>query len=153
MREEVYNYLHDYGFSAIELDEIEKENEEMFFTNISEVRKNITFLEEKYLDNEDVINIIISNPFMLTEKNNRLEALDDIYNGVLGIDYESMKELIINNPETYTVSPIELQKIINYLKEIGYSMEIIREFILKNSKVISMNSDTFVKALRKETSN
>ena len=41
MREEVYEYLHDYGFSAIDLDKIEDENEEMFFTTIKEVRKNI----------------------------------------------------------------------------------------------------------------
>jgi len=149
MREEIYEYLHDYGFSAIELDKIEQENEEMFFTNISEIRKNITFLEEKYLESEDIIEIIIANPFMLTEKNNRLEALEDIYNGILKIDYESMKKLIKNNPETYTISPIELQKIIDYMKEQGYTIEIIREFILKNSKVISMSSEMFKKALKK----
>ena len=79
MREDVYNYLHAYGFSSIELDEIEKRNENMFFTNVSEVRKNITFLEEKYLDVEDILNIINDNPFMLTEKNNRLETIDNIY--------------------------------------------------------------------------
>ena len=78
MREEVYEYLHDYGFSAIDLDKIEDENEEMFFTTIKEVRKNITFLEEKYLESGDIINIINDNPFMLTEKNNRLESLDNI---------------------------------------------------------------------------
>ena len=149
MREEIYEYLHDYGFSAIELDKIENENEEMFFTNISEVRKNITFLEEKYLEREDIINLINDNPFMLTEKNNRLEALEEIYNGILRIDYESMKEFIRNNSETYTISPVELQKIIDYMKEQGYTIEIIREFILKNSKVINMTSDNFIKALKK----
>ena len=149
MREEIYEFLHDYGFSAIELDKIENENEEMFFTNISEVRKNITFLEEKYLEREDIINLIIDNPFMLTEKNNRLEALEEIYNGILRIDYESMKELIKNNSEVYTISPVELQKIIDYMKEQGYTIEIIREFILKNSKVINMTSDNFIKALKK----
>lgn len=148
MREEIYDYLYDYGFSAIEIDKIEKENEEMFFTNIGEVRKNITFLEEKYLKIEDVINIINDNPFMLTEKNNRLEALEEIYNKVLRIDYESLKKLIKNNPEAYTVSPIELQKIIDYMKEQGYTIEIIREFIIKNPKVISMNSNVFVKVLK-----
>lgn len=149
MREEIYEYLHDYGFSAIELDKIENENEEIFFTNISEVKKNITFLEEKYLESEDIINLINDNPFMLTEKNNRLEALDEIYNGVLRIDYESMKGLIRKNSETYTISPVELQKIIDYMKEQGYTIEVIREFILKNSKVISMTSENFIKALKK----
>ena len=149
MKEEVYEYLHDYGFSSIDLDKIEDENEEMYFTSIKEIKKNITFLEEKYLESGDIINVINNNPFMLTEKNNRLEALEDIYNGILKIDYESMKKLIKNNPETYTISPIELQKIIDYMKEQGYTIEIIREFILKNSKVISMSSEMFKKALKK----
>ena len=55
MKEEIYEFLHDYGFSAIELNKIENENEEIFFTSISDVRKNITFLEEKYLEREDII--------------------------------------------------------------------------------------------------
>lgn len=148
MREEVYEYLHDYGFSAIDLDKIEDENEEMFFTTIKEVRKNITFLEEKYLEPRDIINIINDNPFMLTEKNNRLESLDNIYNVVLGIDYEELKKLIKNNPEAYTVSPVELQAIIDYMKQLGYSKQVIRDFILKNNKVISMTSENFKKALK-----
>lgn len=148
MKEEVYDYLHEYGFSAIDIDKIEKENEDMFYTDISEVRKNITFLEEKYLESEDIINIINDNPFMLTEKNNRLEALDDIYNGILSFDYESLKTIIKNNPEAYTISPIELNKIINHMKEIGYSIDIIKQFILKNSKVISMSYDTFLKVIK-----
>ena len=46
MLEEVYNYLHDFGFTSIDLDRIEKENNELFFSSISEVRKNIYFLKE-----------------------------------------------------------------------------------------------------------
>lgn len=149
MREEVYDYLHNYGFSAIELDKIEKENEGMFFTNLSEVRKNITFLEEKYLETNEIINIINENPFMLTEKNNRLEALDNIYNGILGIDYESLIKLIKNNPEAYTVSPIELQAIIDYMKGLGFPKEYIKQFILTNHKVISMSSEEFKKVLKR----
>ena len=148
MREEIYEYLHEYGFSAIELDKIENENEEMFFTSISEVKKNITFLEEKYLESDDIINLINDNPFMLTEKNNRLEALDEIYNGVLRFDYESLIKLIKSNPETYTISPVELKKIIDYMKNKGYTIETIKEFILKNSKVISMTAEDFINALK-----
>lgn len=147
MREEVYNYLHDYGFSAVELDEIENKNENMFFTNISEVRKNITFLEEKYLEMEDIIDIINDNPFMLTEKNNRLEALDNIYDS-LGFDYESLKELIKNNSRVYTISPIELQKIIDYLKSKNCSVEVIKNLIMKNPKVINMKFEDFEKVVK-----
>ena len=142
MREEVYNYLHNYGFSAIELDKIESANENIFFTDVSEVRKNISFLEEKYLEPEDIINNINNNPFMLTEKNNRLESIDEIYS-LLQIDYESLKQLIRNNPKAYTLSPVELKKIIDYLKSNNYSVEVIRKLIIQNPKVISMKFDNF----------
>ena len=148
MREEVYDYLHDYGFSAIELDKIEKTNENMFFTDISEVRKNITFLEEKLLDNEEVLDIINKNPFMLTEKNNRLEQLDNIYLKELVLSDEDLINLLLNNPETYTLSPVELQKIIDYLKNKNCTFEVIRDLILKNPKVISMKFEDFEKAIK-----
>ena len=147
MREDVYNYLHNYGFSSIDLDEIEKRNENVFYTNVSEVRKNITFLEEKYLDEEDIINIINENPFMLTEKNNRLEAIDKIYSE-LGFDYESLKQLIKNNSKAYTLSPIELNKIIDFLKSKNYNNDVIKKLIIQNPKVISMKYDDFEKAIR-----
>lgn len=147
MREDVYNYLHAYGFSSIDLDEIEQRNENMFYTNVSEVRKNITFLEEKYLDEEDIIDIINENPFMLTEKNNRLEAIDKIY-GELGFDYEALKQLIKNNPKAYTLSPIELNKIIDFLKSKNYNIDVIKKLIIQNPKVISMKYDDFEKAIR-----
>lgn len=146
MREDVYNYLHDYGFSAIDLDNIEKINENMFSTNVSEVRKNISFLEEKYLDYEDIINLINDNPFMLTEKNNRLEAIDNIYDS-LQFDYESLKKLIKNNPKAYTLSPIELEKIIEYLNSKNVNKEGIKKLILQNPKVISMKFVDFEKAI------
>ena len=147
MREDVYNYLHAYGFSSIDLDEIEQRNENMFYTNVSEVRKNITFLEEKYLNEEDIINIINENPFMLTEKNNRLEAIDKIYSE-LGFDYEALKQLIKNNPKAYTLSPIELNKIIDFLKSKNYNIDVIKKLIIQNPKVISMKYDDFEKAIR-----
>lgn len=147
MREEIYNYLHDYGFSAIEIDKIESSNENMFFTDISEVRKNISFLEEKYLESEDIIFIINNNPFMLTEKNNRLESIDEIYS-LLQFDYESLKQLIKNNPKAYTLSPVELKKIIDYLKSKNCSIEAIRKLFIQNSKVISMKFEDFEKAIK-----
>ena len=47
MREEVYNYLREYGFTKEEVYSFEKENEKMFFTNLTEVNKNIDFLINK----------------------------------------------------------------------------------------------------------
>lgn len=146
MMEEVYQYLHDYGFSAIELDRIEDKNDNMFFTDVKEVRKNLTFLEEKYLEVEDIMELINDNPFMLTEKNNRLEAIDDIY-CELGIDYESLKKILKNNSRAYTLSPIELNKIIKYLKDRNCSIRYIRDLFIKNPKILNMNFEDFERSL------
>ena len=80
---------------------------------------------------------------MLTEKNNRLEALDNIYNNILSFDYETLKLLLKKNSETYTVSPVELKKIIEYLKGKNISNEIIRNLIIKNSKIITLTLEEF----------
>ena len=148
MLDEVYDYLHDYGFTAIDLDEIENKNDEIFDASRKDVKKITTFLEEKDLRPDDVIEVINSNPFMLTERNNRLEELDYIYCGELAIDTTALANLIKTNPRTYTASPIELQKNIDYLIEKGYNISTIRKFILDNSQVINMKSDDFVKVLK-----
>lgn len=145
MLEEVYEYLYDYGFDDCEIDAIENENEQMFFTDLEEVRKNIAFLEGKFLTQDDIIDVINSNPFMLTEKDNRLDALEEIYNCALEFDYESMIQLIKANPEAFTISPIELNKIIDYLKTKGYSIMEIKELFIKEPKLISMNFTEFEK--------
>ena len=148
MIEEVYNYLREFGFTKDEVNFFEDSNDKMFFTNINEVEKNISFLNNKNLTKEEVIQVFKKNPFMITVKDNRLNALNKIYLEELKFESNLLKELIINNPETYTLSPIELQKIIDYLKEHNYSIEVIRDFILKNPKIISMEFNEFIKLLK-----
>ena len=143
MIEKIYEYLSEYGFDSIEIDKIIKINQNIYFSNVEEINKNIKFLEEKFLEYDDILELIINNPFMLTEKNNRLEALDNIYNNILNFDYETLKLLLKKNSETYTVSPVELEKIIEYLKEKNISNEIIRNLIIKNSKIITLTLEEF----------
>ena len=79
MREEVYDFLREYGFSKEEVHGFQDKNEKMFFTNLVEVNKNINFLLDKGLSKEEVIRVFREDPYMITVKNNRLEALDKIY--------------------------------------------------------------------------
>jgi len=143
MIKEIYEYLSEYGFDSIEIDKIIKSNQNIYFSNVEEIKKNIKFLEEKFLEYDDILELIINNPFMLTEKNNRLKELDNIYNNILSFDYETLKLLLKNNSETYTISPVELEKIIEYLKEKNISNEIIRNLIIKNSKIITLTLEEF----------
>ena len=143
MREEVYNYLREYGFTKEEVYSFEEENEKMFFTNLVEVNKNIDFLINKGLTKEEIMYVFRKNPYMITVKNNRLDALNKIYLESLQLNEEQLKQIIINNPDTYTSSPVELNKNIDYLKEHNCNIETIRNFIINNPQLVSMSLDEF----------
>lgn len=143
MREEVYDFLRECGFTKEEVYYFEEENEEMFFTNLIEVNKNIDFLHNKGLTKEEIMQVFRVNPFMITVKNNRLEALDKIYLEDLKLNKEELKKLIINNPDTYIVSVSGLTNNIEYLKEHNCNVEIIRKFIIDNSQLVSMSFEEF----------
>lgn len=152
MREEVYDYLYDYGFNSKDLDNMLDTNEELFFTNLIDVKKHISFLEEKGLESKDIINVINNNPFMLTDREVRFNKLDNIYYNELEMDAKSLKGLIINNPRTYSINPAKLREIIDYMMELGYSKKEIREFLLVNYNVIEMDLESFKKSLVKKES-
>ena len=145
MSEEVYNHLIEYGFSNEELDNFKEENEKMFFTSIDIVKNNISFLEGIKLNKEDIINILRINPFMITVGNDRIIALNKIYYEVLGFTDNDIKSLILNNPDLYIASPIELEKNINYLKDKKCNIDMIKKFIMDNPKVVNAYLDEFKK--------
>ena len=145
MKDEVYNYLTEYGFSNEELDNFQEENDKIFFASIDVVKNNISFLEGLGLNKEDIINILRINPFMITVGNNRITALNKIYYEVLGFNNDDIKSLILKNADLYTASPIELEKNINYLKDKKCNIDMIKKFIMDNPKVVNAYLDEFKK--------
>ena len=150
MREEVYEFLKAMGFTRDELHAFQDENEKMFFTNLVEVNKNIDFLKNKGLSKEEIMHVFRMDPYMITVKNNRLAALDKIYFEDLSMDSESVKMLIIQNPDTYICSVTELNKNIEYLKEQNYTMESVRNFLLSNPHLVSMSPEEFRNAVEQK---
>lgn len=148
MREEVYNFLKEYGFTKEEIYYFQEENEKMFFTNLVEVNKNINFLMNKGLNKAEIMQVFRKDPFMITVKNNRLEMLDKIYLEDLKLTNEELKNLIIKNPDTYIVSVSELNSNINYLKEHNCTIDIIRNFIINNPQLVSMSADEFKNVIK-----
>lgn len=138
MIEEVYDYLREYGFSKDEVNSFQDENEEMFFTNLEEIEKNINFLTNKELSKEEILEVIKKDSYMLTVKNNRLDYLEKIYRKTLGLTKDEIHKLIITNPDAYIISPIELVSILNYLKENNYTIDKIKELILNNPTIINL---------------
>lgn len=143
MREEVYEFFKEYGFTREEIHYFQDENEKMFFTNLVEVNKNINFLTNKGLNKEEIMHVFRVNPYMITVKNNKLELLDKIYLEDVKLNQEELKQLIINNPDTYIVSVSELNNNITSLKEHNYNLETIKNFFITNPQLISMSQEEF----------
>jgi len=148
MIEEVYDFLREYGFTKEEVNYFEDENDDMYFTNMIEVNKNIDFLINKGLNKEEIMQVFRVDPFMITVKNNRLDALDKIYIEDLKLNKDELKQLIIDNPDAYIVSVTELNKNIDYLKEHNYPIETIKKFFITNPQLISMSNEEFVSIVK-----
>ena len=148
MIEEVYDFLREYGFTKEEVNYFEDENDDMYFTNMIEVNKNIDFLKNKGLNKEEIMQVFRYDPFMITVKNNRLDALDKIYIEDLRLNKDELKQLIIDNPDAYIVSVTELNKNIDYLKEHNYPIETIKKFFITNPQLISMSNKEFISVVK-----
>lgn len=143
MKDEVYEYLINYGFYKDNLNKIEQENEDIYFISLNKVRENIEFFLNKGFTNLEIINLININSFNLTSSLKRKNAFDDIYINKLKLSNDEIKHLLNLNNNMYTCSPIELDKIINYLNK-KYSYDGIKKMLLSNPNIINKKLDEIV---------
>ena len=142
MKNEIYEYLINYGFNKDNLNKIEKENADFYFISLNKIKENIEFFLNKGLNNIEIINLINSNPFNLTLSSKRKNAFDEIYINKLNLSNEKIKNLLNINNNIYTCSPLELDKIIDYLnKNKNYSIDNIKQIILNNPNIINKKID------------
>ena len=143
MKDEVYEYLKKYRFNKDYLNKIEQENEDIYFIYLNKVRENINFFEGKGLNNKEIISLANINPFILTLSSKRKNAFDEIYINKLNLSNEQIKYLVNNNSNIYTCSPLEFDKIIDYLNK-NYSIDNIKQIILNNPNIINKKIDEIV---------
>lgn len=145
MKDEIYEYLINYGFSKENLDKFEELNENMYFVSLNKVKENISFFTNKGLNNNEIISLANINPFILTLSSKRKNAFDEIYINKLNLSNEEIKNLLNINNNIYTCSPLELDKIINYLnKDNNYSIDDIKQIILNNPNIINKKIDEII---------
>ena len=142
MKEEVFEYLIEYGFNKEDLEEFLKINDKLFFANLDNIKNNINFFKEKELTKEEIINIIKEECFLLTISNKKKELLDNIYYNIFNKD--ELKNLIITYPPSYVVNPLELEEIINYIKDLGYN---IKSIIINNKDLLSSDIEDVKKII------
>lgn len=142
MKNEIYEYLINYGFSKEILDRFEELNEDMYFVSLDKVKENINFFAGKGLNNKEIISLANNNPFILTLSSKRKNAFDEIYINKLNLSNEQIKYLLNNNSNIYTCSPLEFDKIINYFNnDKKYSIDNIKQIILNNPNIINKKID------------
>ena len=137
MLEEVFLQLYDYGFEKQDLRRIADDNTNMYSVGYDDVKKILGFLKFKGLEKKEIIALINDNPFMLTESTKRIRYFEKIYEEELKFTKDEMISILNSNSEAYTASPIELEKIINYFKEKGLTIENIKEKIINDPSLIS----------------
>jgi len=137
MRDEIYDYLISIGFTNENIRKIEKNNSEIFYVFLKDVKDNVNFFLNKGFSEEELIQIINNNPFILTDEKNRRDYYDNIYLDILHFNNEEMIKLIRSNNDAYTSNPIELKSIIEYFSY-KFSINEIKKLILANSKIITM---------------
>lgn len=148
MKNEIYEYLINYGFNKDNLNRFEEENENVYFVSLNKVKENIKFFTNKGLNNKEIINLVNINPFILTLSSKRKNAFDDIYISKLNLSNEEIKYLLDINNSIYTCSPIELDTIINYLnKDKNYSVDNIKKILLSNPNIINKNLDDIIEII------
>lgn len=142
MKEEVFEYLIEYGFNKEDLEEFLKINDKLFFANLDNIKNNINFFIDKELTKDEIINIIKEECFLLTISNKKKELLDNIYYNIFNKD--ELKKLIITYPQSYVVNPLELEEIINYIKDLGYN---IKSSIINNKDLLSYDIEDVKKII------
>lgn len=134
--DKVYLTLIEIGFTDEQIQEMVKEN--IFLTKIisSDIEQEINFLKQYELTNDDIVNISIVNPWILTESFERMRMLEELYK-LVGID--SIKKLLLKQPIAMSLDPLELKNYISKQKEENKSDEEIQEELYNNlSNIFSL---------------
>lgn len=148
MKDEIYEYLMNYGFNKENLDRFEDLNEDIYFVSLDKVKENINFFTNKRLNKNEIISLANINPFILTLSSKRKNAFEEIYINKLNLSNEEIKNLLNINNNIYTCSPLELDKIINYLnKNKNYSIDNIKKIILTNPNIINKKIDEIIEII------
>lgn len=148
MKDEIYEYLRNLGFTKELLNKIKDENEDVYFISLDKIKENISFFTNKGLNIVEIINLINNNPFNLTLSSKRKNAFEEIYINKFNLSNEEIKYLLNKNNSIYTCSPIEFDKIINYLhNDKNYSIDSIKTIILSNPNIINKKLEEVIKMI------
>ena len=129
--DKVYRLLYNLGLEDNEIQEICKVNIYLSKVLASDVLQLLEYLENQGLSVEEIMEVSIKNPWVLTENFERLRWLEKVYSSI-GIEREKYKELIVKYPISVSLNPVDVENKIEELEMEGMTKEEIQEkFFMK----------------------
>lgn len=124
--DKVYRLLYNLGLEDNEIQEICKVNIYLSKVLASDVLQLLEYLENQGLNVEEIMEVSIKNPWMLTENFERLRWLEKLYSSI-GIEREKYKELIVKYPISISLNPVDVENKIKELEMEGMTKQEIEE--------------------------
>ena len=138
MREEVYDFLKEYGFDSNDLNELEEVNDNVYFLKKENVSTLIKHFEEKGFSKEEIINIINNNINLISLSLNDIEEYDDILLNYLNFNIDEY-ETLVNNLCIYDIEIRMIKQVVNLLEQKGYNNNKIKKLIVSNPNKLNIN--------------
>lgn len=118
-----YNMLLGLGYSDIDTIKLIKDNAKILIISDNQINEVIRILTDLGYSHEDIIKLTLSYSSIF----NNIEEIKNKYNYLLsfGFDNKSINNITMKIPGLYGYKYAEFCEKINYLKEIGFSFEIV----------------------------
>ncbi len=140
-----YLYLQSMGFSKKELEQLE-ENEFIWETSRNRCDFIVNFFLEKDFTIDEIHKYFMEYPNIVSEHPNRLIRIDELLDNI-EFTNEDKKKLVFTNYEIYSANPLELKKIIDFLKD-GNEKE-LKKVMFINSEYLAEDFEKVKVLIRK----
>ena len=144
MSDRVYNLLLSYGFTPLDIDDVEIDNKKIYNISYEVLAGNLKFLKKRRLDNDSIVKIIKNNPSIITGDIKKYKLIRNVFENTLSFSNEEFGMLINKNNNILTNNIHDMKHIINYFIDQGISKDIIKNKILSKSEILNYNIKVFI---------
>ncbi len=144
MSDRVYNLLLSYGFTPLDIDDVEIDNKKIYNISYEVLAGNLKFLKKRRLDNDSIVKIIKNNPSIITGDIKKYKLIRNVFENTLSFSNEEFGMLINKNNNILTNNIHDMKHIINYFIDKGISKDIIKNKILSKSEILNYNIKVFI---------
>lgn len=147
MDEEKYNYLLNFGFSPLDIDDIEIYNNGIYVVEFDEIKKTLDFLLTLDLSKKELIKIINNNYSLITENVTRLLRIKELYSERIGLNNKELGDLLRRNNQAFSITITTFNEIIDYIYSKNVSPEKLKNVISKHPSLVGMTLEEIKKMI------